>query len=390
MNIGIVCYASVGGSGIVATELAKVLARRGHEVRLVSSDPPVRLGDFQAGLAFHAVRTPGYPLFREPQYLLSLANKIVEVARQSRLDVVHAHYAIPHATAAYLARQILAASAGVRVPRVITTLHGTDVTLIGSDASYLETAAFSIDQSDGVTAVSESLRAATYRQLPVRADIRVIPNFLDCQYHRRAVDQRLLARYRGGDPETKLVIHVSNFRPVKRVETVVDVFRRIRERMPARLLLVGDGPDLSAACRRARDAGMAADVEPLGEQELVVPLLSIADLLLLPSAQESFGVAALEAMACETPVVASRVGGLPEVISDGESGFLHDPDDVDGMAASAVKLLSDAALHRRIARGGLRAVHERFCAEEVVPRYEAFYEEALARAAPAGAAATQR
>ena len=379
MNIGIVCYASVGGSGIVATELAKVLARRGHEVRLLSSDPPVRLGDFQAGLAFHAVRTPGYPLFREPQYLLSLASKIVEVARQCSLDVVHAHYAIPHATAAYLAQRILAASGNGRVPRVITTLHGTDVTLIGSDASYVEAAAFSIDQSDGVTAVSESLRDDTYRHLPVRADIRVIPNFLDCEKHRRMLDERLLARYRGPDPATKLVIHVSNFRPVKRAAAVIDIFRRIRDRMPARLLLVGDGPDLSAACRRARAQGLADDVEALGEQELVVPLLSIADLLLLPSSQESFGVAALEAMACEVPVVASRVGGLPEVIADGETGFLHEPDDIEGMAASAVRLLSDPALHRRVAHDALRAVHQRFCAEEIVPRYEALYQEVLAR-----------
>ena len=379
MNIGIVCYASVGGSGIVATELAKVLARRGHEVRLLSSDPPVRLGDFQAGLAFHAVRTPGYPLFREPQYLLSLASKIVEVARQCSLDVVHAHYAIPHATAAYLAQRILAASGNGRVPRVITTLHGTDVTLIGSDASYVEAAAFSIDQSDGVTAVSESLRDDTYRHLPVRADIRVIPNFLDCEKHRRMLDERLLARYRGPDPATKLVIHVSNFRPVKRAAAVIDIFRRIRDRMPARLLLVGDGPDLSAACRLARAQGLADDVEALGEQELVVPLLSIADLLLLPSSQESFGVAALEAMACEVPVVASRVGGLPEVIADGETGFLHEPDDIEGMAASAVRLLSEPALHRRVAQDALRAVHERFCAEEIVPRYEALYQEVLAR-----------
>lgn len=379
MNIGIVCYASVGGSGIVATELAKVLARRGHEVRLLSSDPPIRLGDFQAGLAFHAVQTPGYPLFREPQYLLSLTSKIVEVARQSRLDIVHAHYAIPHATAAYLAGRILAAAGGGRVPRVITTLHGTDVTLIGSDASYVEAAAFSIDQSDGVTAVSESLRDDTYRHLPVRADIRVIPNFLDCEKHRRTLDERLLARYRGPDPATKLVIHVSNFRPVKRAAAVIDIFRRIRDRMPARLLLVGDGPDLSAACRRARAQGLADDVEALGEQELVVPLLSIADLLLLPSSQESFGVAALEAMACEVPVVASRVGGLPEVIADGETGFLREPDDIEGMAASAVRLLSDPDLHHRVAQDALRAVHERFCAEEIVPRYEALYQEVLAR-----------
>ncbi len=377
MNVGIVCYASVGGSGIVATELAKVLARRGHEVRLISSEQPFRLVDFQAGLAFHAVQTPGYPLFREPQYLLSLTNKIVEVSREFDLDIIHAHYAVPHATAAYLARQILAASDRPRVPCVVTTLHGTDVTLIGSDPSYSETAAFSIDQSDGVTAVSQSLREDTYRQLPVHADIRVIPNFLDCQYHKRMFDESLAQRYRRGNPDTKLVVHVSNYRPVKRAEMVVEIFRRIREVVPSRLLLIGDGPDLPAACRRAREYGLSADVEPLGEQELVVPLLSIADVCLLPSSQESFGVAALEAMACEVPVVASRVGGLPEVITHDETGILHDPDDLSGMTESAINLLTDTALHQRISMGGWRAVHERFCADEIVPRYEAYYEEVM-------------
>jgi len=377
MNVGIVCYASVGGSGIVATELAKVLARRGHEVRLISSEPPFRLVDFQAGLAFHAVQTPGYPLFREPQYLLSLTNKIVEVSREFDLDIIHAHYAVPHATAAYLARQILAASGRPRVPCVVTTLHGTDVTLIGSDPSYSETAAFSIDQSDGVTAVSQSLRDDTYLQLPVHADIRVIPNFLDCQDHKRMFDESLAQRYRRGNPDTKLVVHVSNYRPVKRAEMVVEIFRRIREVVPSRLLLVGDGPDLPAACRRAREYGLSADVEPLGEQELVVPLLSISDVCLLPSSQESFGVAALEAMACEVPVVASRVGGLPEVITHDETGFLHDPDDLIGMTESAINLLTDTVLHQRISTGGWRAVHERFCADEIVPRYEAYYEEVM-------------
>ena len=379
MNIAIVCYASVGGSGIVATELAKVLAGRGHEVRLVSTEPPFRLGEFQAGLAFHEVQTPGYPLFREPQYLLSLANKLVEVARAFDLDIIHAHYAIPHAAAAYLARQILASSSPAKVPRVITTLHGTDVTLIGSDPSYSETAAFCIDQSDGVTAVSNSLREDTYRDLPVHTDIEVIPNFLDCQVHRRLADDALAARYRRGDPSTKLVVHVSNFRPVKRGEAVVEIFRRIRERVPARLLLVGDGPELAATCRAARQAGLEPDVEPLGEQELVVPILSVADLFLLPSAQESFGLAALEAMACQVPVVASDVGGLPEVIEHGVTGYLHPPDDLSGMAESAVTLLTDDARHEQIAAAGWATVQQRFCADEVVPRYEAFYRDVLGR-----------
>ena len=373
MNIGIVCYASVGGSGIVATELAKVLAGRGHQVRVISSDPPFRLGRIQAGLVFHEVKTPGYPLFREPQYLLSLANKLVEVSREFDLDIIHAHYAIPHAMAAYLARQILSSTGTEKVPRIVTTLHGTDVTIIGSDASYSQTAAFCIDQSDGVTAVSNSLRKDTYRQLPVRADIKVIPNFLDCKKHRRITDEKLAARYRNGDSCTKLVIHVSNFRPVKRAAAVVKIFNRIRERIPARLLLVGDGPELPLARRVSRDLGVSDHVDALGEQEQIVPILSVADLFLLPSSAESFGVAALEAMACGVPVVASRVGGLPELIEDGVSGFLHDQDDLDGMAETAVALLTDSELHQRTTVAGLEAVHTRFDAEKIVSRYEALY-----------------
>ena len=380
MNIGIVCYASVGGSGIVATELAKALADRGHQVRLISTEMPFRVAEYHVGLAFHAVHTPGYPLLREPQYLLSLANKIVQVSREHELDIIHAHYAIPHAAAAYLARQILAnGPGGAKVPRVITTLHGTDVTLICSDSSYSETAAFCIDQSDGVTAVSESLRDDTYRQLPVRAEIKVIPNFLDCGIHRRVLDPRLRARFTNGDDQVRLVIHVSNFRPVKRIETVVDVFVRICRQVPCRLLLVGDGPDLDKAGRRARELGVADGVEQLGEQEQVVPLLSVADLFLLPSAQESFGLAALEAMACQLPVVASRVGGLPEVIADGVTGFLHPPDDVAGMAASGVALLTDNELHQSITRAALSAVLERFCANVIVPQYETFYSQVIDR-----------
>ena len=379
MNVGIVCYASVGGSGIVATELAKALADRGHQIRLISTERPFRVPEFHVGLTVHTVQTPGYPLFREPQYLLSLANKIVQVSREYQLDVIHAHYAIPHAAAAYLARQILANTPGTKVPRVITTLHGTDVTLIGSDSSYSETAAFCIDQSDGVTAVSGSLRADTYREMPVRADIRVIPNFLDCGYHRRSADPGLRARFCDGNDQTRLVIHVSNFRPVKRAEAVVDIFDRIQRRAPARLLLVGDGPDLDKAGRRARELGLAAKVTQLGEQEQVVPLLSVADLFLLPSEQESFGLAALEAMACRVPVVASRVGGLPEVIDDGVTGFLHPPNELDAMAASGIALLSDPVRHQAVVEAALAIVLERFCSGAVVPQYEAFYREVIGR-----------
>jgi N-acetyl-alpha-D-glucosaminyl L-malate synthase BshA len=377
MNVGIVCYGSVGGSGIIATELGKALALRGHHIHLLSGSMPARLGGYQPRLWFHRVESPDYPLFREPQYLLSLANKIVQVARQERLDIVHAHYAIPHATAAYLARQILASRGGGGVPKVITTLHGTDITLLGSDRSYTETVAFCIEESDGVTAVSESLRADTVRELGIRNDIRVIPNFLDCSVNRRRDVSGLCEALRPGSE--KLLIHVSNFRPVKRVTAVVEIFARVRREIPARLLMVGDGPEVPAASRLARTLGISADVEFLGEQEDIVSLLSVADLFLLPSAQESFGLAQLEAMACEVPVVASRVGGIPEVVEDGVSGFLHHPDDLDGMARSAVALLSDDGLHRRFAEASSRIVRERFCDEKIVPEYEAYYREILRR-----------
>jgi N-acetyl-alpha-D-glucosaminyl L-malate synthase BshA len=388
VNIGIICYASVGGSGIVATELAKALAARGHDLHVLSADTPFRLGSYQPGLTFHRVTMLAYPLFREPEYLLALASRIVQVSRDASLDIVHAHYAVPHATAAYLARQILAspgkATSGdkgpgdQRIPRVITTLHGTDITLVGSDRSYAETVAFSIDRSDGVTAVSESLRADTYRALSVRNDITVIPNFLDCDVYRRVPSPVLRARYCPPGCE-KLVVHVSNFRPVKRAPAVVDVFARIAAKVKARLLLVGDGPDLPQALDTARALGVAKDVEALGEQDQTLPLLSIADLFLLPSAQESFGLAALEAMACEVPVVASRVGGLHEVIDHGATGFLHDVNDLQGMADSGVALLTDRELHARVAAAGRRIVRERFCLDLVVPRYEKYYEQVLAK-----------
>jgi L-malate glycosyltransferase len=377
MNVGIVCYASVGGSGIVATELAKSLAARGHDVHMISTEPPFRYSEYQPGLSFHRVHTPAYPLFREPQYVLSLATKIVHVTRDAALDIIHAHYAVPHATAAYLARQILMATTPVvRMPQVITTLHGTDITLVGSDHSYSETVAFSIERSDGVTAVSESLRADTYRTLQVQKDIRVIPNFLDCRIHRRQSHPALRERYcRGG--YDKLVVHVSNFRPVKRVEAVVRVFATIAETVRCRLLLVGDGPDLGKALETARALGVAEHVESVGEQDQILPLLSISDLFILTSRQESFGLAALEAMAVGVPVVASDVGGLHEVIEHGRTGFLHALDDVEGMAASGRALLTDGEFHARMAREAVRAVRARFCAELIVPRYEAFYAELL-------------
>jgi len=373
VNVGIICYASLGGSGIVATELGKALADRGHEVHVISTDQPFRLGGFHPGLVFHQVNTPSYPLFREPQYILSLSNTVVQVAREQGLDLVHAHYAVPHAIAAVLARQVLQASGTKRVPKVITTLHGTDITVVGADPSFSEIVAFSIDQSDGVTAVSESLRKSTCRELAVHREIDVIPNFLDCAAWRRIDVPHLRERLTGGDASTRIVMHLSNFRPVKRVDSVVETFARISAQVPAVLLLAGDGPEVPVARRLARQLGVADRVHMLGAQENVVPLLSIADLFLLPSEQESFGLAALEAMACEVPVVASDVGGLPEVITHGSTGFLHPVGDVDAMAASGVALLTDADLYRRIAVAAVRSVSERFCVDRIVPMYEAHY-----------------
>jgi N-acetyl-alpha-D-glucosaminyl L-malate synthase BshA len=375
MNIAVVCYASVGGSGIVATELAKSLARRNHQVHLISTEPPFRLGDYEAGLVFHRVHTPSYPLFREPQYMLSLATQIVQLSREFRFDIVHAHYAIPHATAAYLAKQILASTPGAHVPKVITTLHGTDITLLGSDPSYSETVAFSIEQSDGVTAVSESLKRDTYQALPLKRDIRVIPNFLECDEHKKRDLPDLRARLCPPDRYDKLIIHLSNFRPVKRVEAVVEIFQRVRQRVRAKLIFVGEGPELNKAMRMVHERGLACDVEALGEQDQVVPLLSVSDLFLLPSSQESFGLAALEAMACGVPVVASRVGGLPEVVEEGVSGFLRAPEDTTGMSDAAIALLTDSELHTKFAKAGLERVRRHFCSKLVVPQYEAYYQE---------------
>jgi N-acetyl-alpha-D-glucosaminyl L-malate synthase BshA len=371
MNIGIVCYASVGGSGVVASELARCLANRGHRTHVISSDTPFRLREPEPNIRFHRVETPGYPLFREPQYLLALANRLVQVARAHRLDIIHAHYAIPHAAAAYLARQILASSGNCPVPRTITTLHGTDVTILGSDPSYRETVAFCIDQSDAVTAVSASLRDDTKREMPVRSDIVVIPNFLDCSFHRRKPDAKLRAAL--CSENEKLVVHISNLRPVKQVDAVVRVFALIRQQVAARLVIVGEGPERGNATQLVRALDLQPHVEMMGEAQDVVSVLSAADLFLLPSLQESFGLSALEAMACGVPVVASRVGGLPEVVEDGVTGCLHPPDAVEEMAACAIDILSNDSLRARLGKAGVRVAREKFSADRVVPLYEALY-----------------
>jgi N-acetyl-alpha-D-glucosaminyl L-malate synthase BshA len=376
VKIGIICYASVGGSGVVATELAHALALRGHDIHLISAELPFRWRWATPHLSFERVETPAYPLFREPQYLLALTNTLIGASRRHGLEILHAHYAVPHATAAYLAHHILSTEA--HAPRTVTTLHGTDITLVGSDPSYADVVAFSIESSHGVTAVSESLRADTINALGVRRPIKVIPNFLDCSLYERRPDPALRARLCPPDDCGALIVHVSNFRPVKRVSAVLEIFRRIRRRLGARLVMIGDGPDRLTVEREAVDSGLGDMVEFIGEQHDLVPWLSAADLFLLPSSQESFGLAALEAMSCGVPVVASRVGGLPEVITDGVTGFVCDVDDLDAMAARSIHVLTHDALKREIAAAAVADVRRRFTTDIVVPQYEAYYEDVLA------------
>jgi N-acetyl-alpha-D-glucosaminyl L-malate synthase BshA len=376
MKIGIVCYASVGGSGVVATELAQALAVRGHEIHLISAELPFRWRWATKGLTFERVEVPSYPLFREPQYLLALTNTIVRVARRRQLDLIHAHYAVPHATAAYLAHKVLSTD-DTRPPRTVTTLHGTDITLVGSDPSYADVVAFSIEASDGITAVSESLKRDTTSALAIRRDIEVIPNFLDCEEYTRKPDAALRSRLCSSGECEAVIVHVSNFRPVKRVELVVEIFRRLRDRVRARLVMIGDGPERIPVERQVDDLGLGEVVDFVGVQYDLVPWLSTADLFLLPSSQESFGLAALEAMSCGVPVVASRVGGLPEVITDGVTGFVCDPDDVSGMTDRALRILTDPRLRERVGQAAAADVRRRFQTDIIVPRYEAYYEKVL-------------
>jgi L-malate glycosyltransferase len=375
MRIGMVCYASLGGSGVVATELARALAGRGHDVHLISSEHPFRWQPGVAGLSFHRVVVPSYPLFREPQYLLALANTIARVAAEHALDIVHAHYAVPHATAAYLADQMLTSTTCRTQPKTVTTLHGTDITLVGSDPSYAWVVGFSIECSQVVTAVSQSLKADTVAGLGVRHPIDVIPNFLECDEYRRRFDRHFRRTLCADDEH--LVVHMSNFRPVKRVDLVVEVFRRMATQVPARLLLIGDGPERAAVERQVTEIGLQPRVVFVGEEHDPVRWLSVADLFLLPSMQESFGLAALEAMACEVPVIASNVGGLPEIITNGVNGFVCPPDDAEQMAARGLELLRDADRRSEMGRTAAAIVRDRYCTARIVPLYEEAYRHAL-------------
>jgi L-malate glycosyltransferase len=376
VKIGISCYPTYGGSGAVATELGLELAGRGHEVHFISYSQPFRLEGFKEGVFFHEVEMEHYPLFEHPPYSLALAAEIHEVSRDRELDVVHVHYAIPHATSAWIAGEMFD---GARGPRIITTLHGTDITLVGQHPSFQSITRFSILKSHGLTAVSSFLRDETVRNFDVDPErIRVIPNFVDTRRYRRDVEPCHRATLA---PEgEKILMHISNFRPVKRVEDVVRIFARVREELPARLVMVGDGPERPRAQRRAEELGVLDDVVLLGKHVAVEELLACADLFLLPSESESFGLAALEAMACGTPVVASSVGGLPEVVEEGKGGRLLPVGDVDGMVGAALELLGDEEVWRQASADARAAVEGRFSSDRIVPMYEAFYQEILSGA----------
>jgi len=387
VRIGITCYPSYGGSGVVASELGRHLARRGHSVHFIAYDVPFRVRSFQERVYYHEVEVPVYPLFKHPPYLLALANKMVEVARDEGLDVLHVHYAIPHAASAYLARQVLAGATGGRRPAVVTTLHGTDITLVGGEPSFAGITAFSINESDGVTAVSEDLRRRTIRTFAVKAPIATIHNFIDpADYPETAVQAGRPDRCRRCLAESGelVVTHISNFRPVKRADLTVRLFAAAARDLEARLVLIGDGPDIHRVREEAATLGVSDRVTFLGRQERVEELLASSDVLLLPSLEESFGLAALEAMAAGTPVIASRVGGLPEVVGEGEGGFLYPPEDVRGMADGLRRLLTDQELREAVGSSGRRRAFELFSADRIVPQYERYYEETVSRLARTG------
>ncbi|MCC6399210.1 MAG: N-acetyl-alpha-D-glucosaminyl L-malate synthase BshA [Flavobacteriales bacterium] len=377
MRIGIVCYPTFGGSGVVATELGLALAQKGHIVHFITYDRPVRLRDHQGQVFYHEVRVSDYPLFDYPPYELVLASKIVDVARYEGLDLVHVHYAIPHASAAWMAQQILA-SQGIRLP-FITTLHGTDITLVGRDPSFEPVITFSIERSDAVTAVSESLKRDTYAHFPVKGpdqggrEIRVIPNFV-CTDQYAAPDPRLRERYAPNGE--KLLVHISNFRPVKRVDDVMRVFARVRERIPSRLLMIGDGPDRQRVEMLCRGSELCHEAFFLGKMTDPEDILASCDLFVLTSESESFGLAALEAMACRVPVVTTDTGGTPEVVRHGISGMLSPVGDVERMAENAVAILKDEATLERFRQGAFDQARS-FDVHTILPRYEALYTEVI-------------
>ena len=382
MKIGITCYPTYGGSGVVATELGLELAHRDHDIHFISYAQPIRLrSDDEPNIHYHEVEVSRYPLFDYPPYDLALATRMAEVAQLYDLDLLHVHYAIPHSVSALLARQMLAAGPrGKRLP-FVTTLHGTDITLVGLDRSYLPITRYSIEQSDGVTAISNYLKDRTQRVFDVKNRIEVIYNSVNCDVYYRNTELADQLRREYAPDGQRVLVHLSNFRPVKRVNDVIEIFDRVRKKIPARLLLIGDGPDRSVAEWSAVQKGIHDDVLFLGKQDQIYEKLSIADIMLLPSELESFGLAALEAMACEVVPISTRAGGIPEVVDHGTSGYLADVGDVETMARYAIELLSDEARLREMGRRARAVAMERFCATKIVQQYEDFYRRILERSA---------
>jgi L-malate glycosyltransferase len=381
MKIGITCYPTYGGSGVVATELGQELAQRGHEIHFISYAQPIRLRGEEPNIHYHEVEVSRYPLFDYPPYDLALATRMAEVAQLYDLDLLHVHYAIPHSVSALLARQMLASGPrGQRLP-FVTTLHGTDITLVGLDRSYLSITRYSIEQSDGVTAISNYLRDRTLRVFDVKNRIEVIYNSVNCEVYKRDPEnmEKLRAEYAPNGQH--VLVHLSNFRPVKRLTDVIEIFDRVHKRVASRLLLIGDGPDRSVAEWLAVQKGIHDDVLFLGKQDQIYDKLAVADVMLMPSELESFGLAALEAMACEVVPIATRAGGVPEVIDHGNTGYLADVGDVDTMARYALELLGDEKKLRDMGKRAREAAMARFCSTKIVKQYEDFYRRVLERSA---------
>jgi L-malate glycosyltransferase len=381
MKIGITCYPTYGGSGVVATELGLELAQRGHEIHFISYAQPIRLRGEEPNIHYHEVEVSRYPLFDYPPYDLALATRMAEVAQLYDLDLLHVHYAIPHSVSAMLARQMLAdGPRGRRLP-FVTTLHGTDITLVGLDRSYLPITRYSIQQSDGVTAISNYLRDRTQRVFDVKNNIEVIYNSVNCDVYRRNPETFAAMRAEYAPNGEKVLVHLSNFRPVKRLTDVIEIFDRVHKKMPSKLLLIGDGPDRSVAEWLAVQKGIHDDVLFLGKQDQIEEKLAVADIMLIPSELESFGLAALEAMACEVVPISTRAGGVPEVIDHGKSGYLADVGDVETMARYAIELLSDEQRLKEMGKVARTAAIERFGSAKIVKQYEDFYRRVLERSA---------
>jgi L-malate glycosyltransferase len=378
MKIGITCYPTYGGSGVVATELGLELAQRGHEIHFISYAQPIRLTGTNVNIHYHEVEVSRYPLFDYPPYDLALATRMAEVAELQELDLLHVHYAIPHSVSAMLAKQMLAAAPKPRKLPFVTTLHGTDITLVGQDPSYLPITRFSIEQSDGVTAISEYLRERTLREFEIKNQIQVIYNFVNCDLYVRDADaaQR---RLKYAPKSERILMHLSNFRPVKRLTDVIEIFDRVHKKIPSKLLLIGDGPDRPAAERLANKKGIQRDVIFMGKQDNVHTKLALADVMLMPSELESFGLAALEGMACKVVPIATNVGGVPEVIEHGKSGYLADVGDVENMARYAIDLLGDDSALANMAQACRAVASARFCTTKIIPQYEEFYRRVLER-----------